>query len=125
MTRIALALLLLIGSAQARDLGQWNDPDLKRWYEALMQPDNPKASCCGESDAYFCDELGVRAGKPSCVITDDREDAPRRRPHVDIGTVIQIPEHKLMREGGNPTGHGVVFMSPGQYVFCYVQGGGV
>jgi hypothetical protein len=125
MTRIALALLLLIGSAQARDLGQWQDNDLTAWYQGLRQPDNPEASCCGTADAYFCDDYGVRNGKPSCVISDDREDGPRHRPHVDIGTVIEIPAHKLKWDMGNPTGHGVVFMSPGQYVFCFVQGGGV
>jgi hypothetical protein len=32
--------------------------------QTLMQPDNPTASCCGESDAYWCDKINVRAGKP-------------------------------------------------------------
>jgi hypothetical protein len=44
--------------------------------------------------------------------------------HVDIGTEIEIPERKLKYDKGNPTGHGVVFMSRALYVFCYVQGSG-
>jgi hypothetical protein len=49
----------------ARDLGQWDavDPALRHWYQALMQPDVPTASCCGEADAYFTDEIHVRDGK--------------------------------------------------------------
>ncbi|NPU63401.1 hypothetical protein HL667_00125 [Bradyrhizobium sp. 83012] len=110
----------------ARDLGQWEsaDPALRAWYESLMQPDVPTASCCGVADAYFCDDYGLRDGKPSCVISDDRDDASRGRPHVEIGTVIEIPPNKLKWDKGNPTGRGVVFMSRNRYVFCYVQPGG-
>ena len=52
-------------STSARDLGQWEngDPGLKQWYQALMQPDVPSASCCGEADAYWADEIHVRNGK--------------------------------------------------------------
>lgn len=123
---LALALLALGHPAQARDLGQWqsSDPDLRAWYEGLMQPDVPTMSCCGEADAYFCDDYRLQGGKGVCTITDDRDDAPRRRPHVDVGTVIEIPPHKLKWDRGNPTGHGVVFLSRNRYVFCYVQAGG-
>jgi hypothetical protein len=118
---IALAL-----PATARDLGQWSaaDPAISEWYKSLMQPDNPTVSCCGESDAYWADEIHVRNGKTFAVVTDDRDDTPLRRPHVPIGTEIEVPDHKLKWDRGNPTGHGVLFMSPGGYVFCYVQPGG-
>jgi hypothetical protein len=122
-----LVLLLTLHFAHARDLGQWNasDPSLKAWYESLMQPDVPTASCCGEADAYWADEFHVRAGKTFATITDDRDDAPRGRPHVDVGTEIEIPNNKLKWDRANPTGHGVVFLSRAGYVFCYVQPGGV
>jgi len=109
-----------------RDLGQWGrvDPALRAWYEGLMQPDVPTASCCGEADAYFADEIHVRDGKTFAVITDTRSDEPLGRPHVDSGTEIEIPNNKLKWDRGNPTGHGVVFMSRSRYVFCYVQPGG-
>jgi len=114
-------------STSARDLGQWEngDPSLKQWYQALMQPDVPNASCCGEADAYWADEIHVRDGKTYAIVTDDRPDEPRGRPHVEIGTEIEIPDHKLKWDKSNPTGHGIVFLSRTRYVFCYVQPGGV
>jgi hypothetical protein len=131
MKRIVLGLAFgcVIGVVNARDLGQWgainNDPAVREWYQALMQPDMPNASCCGEADAYFADEVHVRDGKTYATITDDRPDEPRRRPHIDIGTEIEIPNNKLKWDKSNPTGHGVVFLSRAGYVFCYVQPGGV
>jgi hypothetical protein len=123
---IALLLLVIARPAQARDLGQWNgaDPAIRRWYEGLMQPDVPTASCCGEADAYWADEIHVRDGRTYAVITDDRDDGPLKRPHVPSGTEIEVPPNKLKWDRGNPTGHGVIFLSRNRYVFCYVQPGG-
>lgn len=75
----ALGLLLVTQPVVGRNLGQWEaaDPALRAWYEGLMQPDVPRASCCGEADAYFADEVHVRDGKTFVVITDTRPDAPR------------------------------------------------
>jgi hypothetical protein len=130
MKRIILCLGIFgyLGlGASARDLGQWEagDPAIKQWYQALMQPDVPTASCCGEADAYWADEIHVRDGKTYAVITDDRPDEPRGRPHVEAGTEIEIPNHKLKWDQSNPTGHGILFLSRNRYVFCYVQPGGV
>jgi hypothetical protein len=97
------------------------DPKIREWYQALMQPDVPNASCCGEADAYWADEVHVRDGKTYAVITDDRPDEPRGRPHVDIGTEIEIPNSRLKWDKSNQTGHGIVSLSRGGYVFCYVQ----
>jgi hypothetical protein len=123
---IAAAVFAEGNAAQARDLGQWGsaDPALRQWYEQLMQPDVPTASCCGEADAYFADEVHVRDGKTFVVITDDRPDEPRGRPHIDVGTEIEVPQNKLKWDKGNPTGHSVIFLSRNRYVFCYVQPGG-
>jgi hypothetical protein len=117
----------LIAGGYAHDSGQWEavDPAIRQWYQALMQPDVPNASCCGEADAYWADEVHVRDGKTYATITDDRPDEPLRRPHVDIGTEIEIPNNKLKWDKSNPTGHGVVFLSRNGYVFCYVQSGGI
>jgi hypothetical protein len=130
MGRVILYLSIfscLITDVSARDLGQWEtvDPQIRQWYQALMQPDVPNASCCGEADAYWADEIHVRDGKTYAIITDDRPDEPRGRPHVDIGTEIEIPNNKLKWDRSNPTGHGIVFLSRSGYVFCYVQPGGV
>jgi hypothetical protein len=126
---ILIAALFSIQLCHARDLGQWNainsDPAIRDWYKSLMQPDEPRLSCCGEADAYFADEVHFRNGKTYAVITDDRPDAPRMRPHIDIGTEIEVPNNKLKWDKSNPTGHGVVFVSRAGYVFCFVQPGGV
>lgn len=124
---VGLIMALWTSYAYPLDSGQWanTDPDLRAWYESLKRPDVPTMSCCGVADAYFCDGYRMEGGKAVCTITDDRPDEPRRRPHVPVGTVIEIPPAKLMREGGNPTGHGVVFMTRDRYVWCYVTGGGV
>ncbi len=130
--KIGMVLLLIWSAipAHSRDLGQWEggDQSIRDWYAGLKQPDNPTVSCCGESDAYWCDTIHVRGEKTFCKITDDREDAPRARPHVEIGTEIEIPNHKLKwkdengNQTGNPTGHSIVFLSSGGAVFCFVQG---
>jgi hypothetical protein len=95
-----------------------HNPEDREWYQALMQPDVPNASCCCEADAYWADEIHVRDGKTYVTITDDRPDEPRGRPHVDMGTEIEIPTNKLKWDRSNPTGHGIVFLSRNRYVFC-------
>jgi hypothetical protein len=97
-------------------------PELDAWYAGLMQPDNPASSCCGKTDAYWCDDYYARDGKAYCRITDDRVVAGR--PPVPVGTEIEIPPWKLKFDRGNPTGHAVVFLSSGGAVFCFVQAGG-
>lgn len=117
---------LFISTAYGRDLGQWEntDPATREWYRGLMQPDVPNMSCCGEADAYWCDDYYVRDGASYCKITDDREDAPLGRVHVDVGREFEIPPNKLKWDRGNPTGHAIIFLSYLQYVYCYVQNGG-
>lgn len=125
---VALAFVAAaLAPARAHDAGQWHnsDPAIRDWYKDLKQPDNPTASCCGESDAYWADEFHVRNGKTYATITDDRDDAPLGRPHIENGTEVEIPNHKLKWDRANPTGHGVVFLSRQGFVFCYVQPGGV
>lgn len=118
---VILGLIAALFTAHAHD---FEHPENDEWYRELMQPDAPTASCCGEADAYFADEYFTRGGKAYARITDDRPDAPRHRPHVPNGTEIEIPQTKLKWDRSNPTGHGVVFMSPAGHVFCYVQPGG-
>lgn len=119
----ATLLILCATFAQARDNGQWenSDPAVKEWYSTLMRPDVPDMSCCGEADAYYCDIIHVREDKTYCTITDDRDDAPLRRPHIDIGTEILIPPEKLKYDKGNPTGHSIVFLSTHGFPYCFVQ----
>jgi hypothetical protein len=75
------------------------------------------------SQSFDC---GIReGGKTYRTITDHRDDGPLKRPHVDVGTEIEIPNHKLKFDSGNPTGSRRHFSHRGGYVFCFVQNGGV
>jgi hypothetical protein len=125
---LALAMIVMPYASRAHDA---EHPDQDAWYAGLRQPDNPSASCCGEADAYWCDGLKTKIidGETHnfCIITDDRDDAPLHRVHVPVGTEIDIPNHKLKWDAGNPTGHAVVFLGrpPYLFVWCFVQNGGV
>lgn len=117
-------VVALVGNALAHD---HEHPDHNAWYSELRQPDNPHLSCCGEKDAYWCDDYFAKDGKAYCRITDDR--VIEGRPPVPVGTVIAIPDHKLKYDRGNPTGHSIVFgtrvYGDEFYVYCFVQAGGV
>ena len=74
MKRLVLctAFGCLMSVASARDFGQWEgtDPQIRQWYQALMQPDNPAVSCCGEADAYWADSFEVDGDKYVAIITE-------------------------------------------------------
>ena len=120
---IAAALLVLdfaVQSALARDNGQWENspPHVRRWFQGLRQPDNPRVSCCGEADAYEADIFEVDGGRYVAIITDGKGDIPN-------GTKIPVPNHKMKWDEGNPTGHGISFIGIQGQVYCYVAPGGV
>lgn len=117
-TKTLILFSLLCAPAFAHDHSR---PDLDSWYKSLMRPDAPASSCCGEADAYWADEVHVRDGKTYATITDDRDDAPLGRPHIPVGTVIEIPNDKLKWDRSNPTGHAVVFVNVYGMVWCFVQ----
>ena len=123
---IGLLALVMCVPALARDNGQWEggSAHVRQWFKQLMQPDNPHVSCCGEADAYYADSFEVEGDHYIAIITDERDDAPFGRPHIDVGTRIPVPNHKIKWDEGNPTGHGVIFVGqPG--VYCFVAPGGV
>jgi hypothetical protein len=116
---VSLLAFMTVERVRAHDEDRAHDA----WYHSLMQPDNPTVPCCGLSDAYWCDLISInKDGKTFCAITDDRDDGPLGRPHVDIGTQIEIPDHKLKWDRGNPTGHAIVFLSYTRHVYCFVVG---
>lgn len=142
----ALAFLIwLFTPAHGRDLGQWENVDAvtRAWFGKLMQPDTVGQmgggiSCCGESDAYWADEVHVRDGKTYAVITDERDDDPLMRIHENVGTEYEVPPQKVVgaeqRLQGNPTGHTVIFLGTAFWqgetrskrpVLCYVPNSGV
>ncbi len=123
---IGFAALIVLFSTNLIWLHDSEHAEQDEWYKTLMQPDVPMMPCCGEADAYWADDIHVRDGKTYATITDDRPDAPLHyRPHIDVGTEVEIPDSKLKWDRGNPTGHSVVFLSRQHYVYCFVQGSGI
>jgi hypothetical protein len=125
-------------AAIAKPGGDWSatPQEVREWIARQKQPDNPTNSCCGEGDAYFADAFEVVNGKVFAIITDDRDDFPLGRPHVAVGTRIEVPPNKMVdsRDDVNPSGHGVIFLmnyvdeDSGEYgnsVLCFVPGSGV
>lgn len=113
---ITFATLSLVG---ARDLGQWGDidPEIAKWYRDLKQPDSG-ISCCGSADSYYCIEK-ARGSQVICEISDDRDNEALRRKPIPNGTMIEVPPNKINRDA-NITGHAVIFLSYGGYVWCFV-----
>jgi hypothetical protein len=123
-------LLVALGSVHARDNGQWGDQpaDIRQWFQSLMQPDQPLVSCCGEADAFEADTFEIEGNHYVAIITNGKGVMP-------AGTRIPVPNHKMKWDAGNPTGHGVIFISPPTFftdgsavigtVYCYVTPGGV
>ena len=133
MKKLCFAAFLLASTlAHAHDNGQWEeiDPKVRAWYQELKQPDHPHMSCCGLADAYYADKVVTRDGKNYAIITDTRDDTLLGRPHVPPGTEVEIPDHKMKWDRGNPTGHAFIFLSAPALdgrrdVYCFVDGGGV
>lgn len=121
---VCLTLSLFMGdffsAALARDNGQWgNQPaNIRDWFQHLMQPDNPIMSCCGEADAFEADNFEVDGDHYIAIITDGKGKLPN-------GTRLPVPNAKMKWNAGNPTGHGILFIGPGQKIYCYVTPSGV
>lgn len=114
-------LIVFIGFAFARDGGDYAgvEPNIRNWFQSLMQPDNPYMSCCGEADAFEADTFTQNSdGQYIAVITNGKGILPE-------GTKITIPNEKIKWDKGNPTGHGIVFIGNQGQVYCYVTPGGV
>jgi len=122
----AAVFVFSVSKAPARDLGQWDvvDPLVRKWFRELKQPDNPSRSCCGESDAYWADSYEVKDNQYIAIITDERDDEPLRRPHIESGKRFLVPNNKIKWGSGNPTGHGIIFIGLGGDVYCYLPPGG-
>lgn len=97
---------------------------MHRWFESLMMPDHPVASCCGAADAYWADDFEMKDGRYVAIVTDTRPDGPLQRAHIAPGSRFVIPDNKITSSPTNPTGHGWIFVMAG-IVFCYLPPAGV
>jgi hypothetical protein len=116
----ALAIAGALSLACARDSGQWagQPAAIREWFRSLMQPDDPRMSCCGEADAYEADSFEVEGDHYVAIITNGKGE-------IANGTRIAVPNAKMKFDAGNPTGHGIIFLGFAGQVFCYVAPGGV
>ena len=110
-------LLLVAAPAPARDNGQCtNSPtNVRQWFQRLMQPDNPRVSCCGEADAFEADRFEVEGDHYVAIITGHRAVTA-----IPLGSRIPVPRQKMKYDAGNPTGHGIIFIDAQRRVLCYV-----
>jgi len=129
-------MLWLMSSVYGHEEGhpEWSD-----WFEHLKMPDSPTVSCCGEADSYWADSYETIDKRYFAIVTDERPDCcfgrtimgnGMTRRHIAVGTRIFIPDRKIVdaTRQQNPTGHGVLFMGPGEMndnVYCYLPPGGV
>jgi hypothetical protein len=122
-------LLAVLGGVHARDNGWESTPATEhKWFQGLMQPDNPFMSCCGEADAYEADSFETEGDHYVAIITDERSDTFANgsfRPHIPPGTRIPVPNFKMKWDQGNPTIHGYIFIGSSGQLYCYVAPGGV
>ncbi len=134
MKTVSLACAILLSAhcvAVARDIGQWDEAtpiEVRQWYARQMVKENPHVSCCGEADAYWADKHVVKDGVVFVIITDNRPDGPLRRPHIEVGTLIEVPANRFndSRRDPNPTGHNVVFINHQRnLVLCFVDSSGL
>jgi len=96
------------------------------WIATVKQPDT-RTSCCGDGDAFMADDFETGPnGEFYAVITGDypheQTSYPDTRHPIVRGSKILIPPNKLNRaheDGGNPSGHGVVFIGGTGEVLCY------
>lgn len=119
---ILLSTLLFSRCAEAREGGDWSavPQETREWIQSLKRPDYPTTSCCGEGDAYECDNGVVSdEGANFCIITGSRGNP------LPVGTKLLIGPEKIQNKQGNPSGHVIVFASEAGYVFCFVPNGGV
>jgi len=124
-----LLLSALLDGAVARQGSRWGaSQNVHDWFATLMQPDNPRVPCCGEADAYWADSYEVDEDQYVAIITDDRGEGYDEyvgRITREPGSKFPVPNRKIKWNSGNPTGHGIVFLSSQGSVICYLPPGGV
>src|SRR6202790_2769159 len=99
---VLVAVVHVFAAPPPREAGY--ESTVSAWYRSLMQPDKPWQSCCGEADAFEADTFEVEGDHYVAIITNGKGVLPN-------GTRIPVPNHKMKWDAGNPTGHGIIFLS--------------
>lgn len=109
-----LAATVTLSPALALDNGQWTDqpPEIRAWFQSVMQPDNPAMSCCGEGDAFEVTLDGDDADSFAAIIFNGKGIYPN-------GAHVSVPRSKLQYKYGNP-----LPLDPGHYIlFIQISNG--
>ena len=117
----------LTTGVDARDLGQWEDadPEIRQWYQSLMQPDVPTRHAAARPTPIGPTKSTSATARPTC---SSPTTGRMNRAAVLTSTSERRSRFQTTSSNGTnriPTGHGIVFLSRNGYVFCYVQPGGV
>lgn len=100
-----LALLLFLAHAEAEPFAEW--------MMSLQRPDMP-GPCCGPADQVYVDDYQPDMATGGFVGRV-----------ASTGAEVRIPAEKVIWDRVNPTGRGVLFMTPGGgFVYCFVPGAG-
>jgi hypothetical protein len=110
---------------QVRYDPEWENspPHIRKWFQELMQPDNPGFSCCGEADSYEADLYEQDGDNYVAIITG--QGPAVNKLHIPEGTRLRVPIAKIKWDNGNPTGHGIIFVGRDYTIFCYVPPAGL
>lgn len=102
--------------ARARDDGQWTNqpPDIRKWFSTVMQPENPRQSCCGEGDAF---EVALKGDNPDTSI---HVAIVNGRGVIPDGFEIDVPRSKLQPNYGNPLDHYILFIGANGRLLCLI-----
>lgn len=113
---LAFVAVLAATTALARDTGQWGNqpPEIRAWFQSVMQPENPYQSCCGEADAFDAEMVGEEP--------DGAMDVRILAGPVTewIGTVVIVPREKLQVRYGNPLDKIILFIGAGGKIYCLI-----
>lgn len=116
MRYLILIAALMCAPALARDNGQWGDspPEIRAWFQSVMQPNNPYVSCCGEADAF---EVELEGDNPDGSIDTRIVDG---KGMVPDGTEVDVPRSRLQAKYGNPLDKYILFLGTGGQVYCLI-----
>jgi len=104
MTRLLLAVALVLPAAADAAPPADADPTLAPWFRSLLIP-GTSISCCSVTD---------------CRATEYRIEADHYEALIGERWLV-VPSDKILQRTDNPTGHAVVCWTPQRGILCFVR----
>lgn len=102
---VAILSILWLASGN----GWWDVPEVR--------------ACCSGADAVYADDWHTQGDHVIVTVTGE---GPSRHPWAPIGRSYDITPDKIGKIGGNPTGHGILFLNPVTLnSLCFFPGPGI